>query len=209
MTSDPKAILVLNGSPPLPERLRELAAAFPVYAADGGAWICMEAGVRPEWVAGDLDSSVREQVPKDWEIRHYPEQTRTDFQKVLADLPPEVERLLILGGLGLRTDHLLTNLMIAAALPAGLRICFENGAEQLIRVTPERPFAESPAVGETLSLIPMPEAEGVTTQGLRWNLQEAVLKVGGQLGQSNEVTGPVEIRVAGGCLFVWRLRRSQ
>lgn len=199
-----KAVLVLNGEPPSVARLRELSEAYPVYAADGGAWACMEAGIRPVWVAGDLDSALREQIPEDWEVHVHPEQDRTDFQKVIGDLPTEVEDIRILGGMGRRVDHQWTNLMISAALPEDFQVVFEQGREVLTRVTSRCPFAGTPAVGDSLSLLPLPRAEGVTTGGLRWNLDQAVLEVGGQLGQSNEVTGPVRITVQAGSLFVWQ-----
>jgi thiamine pyrophosphokinase len=197
------AVVVLNGAPPDPVRLRALAAEFPVYAADGGAVSCFDAGVTPVWVAGDLDSALRGTLPEDWELRHYPEQTRTDFQKVMADLPDGVASVRILGGLGRRTDHLLTNLMIAAELDPGLTLVFEGEDECLIRVTPQVPFWQALPIGETLSLLPLPEAEGVRTEGLRWNLDGVPMRAGGQLGQSNEVSGPVLVRISGGCLWVW------
>lgn len=202
-------VVVLNGAPPAPERLRKLAASYPVVAADGGAMSCFEAGVKPLWVAGDLDSAVRSRLPSDWELRHYPEQTRTDFQKVMGDLGPEVTEVLILGGLGRRTDHLITNLMIAATLDATLRIRFETEEEVLFRVTPEVEFERDLPPGQVLSLLPLPEAAGVQTRGLRWNLDQAEMRSGGQLGQSNEVTGPVSVTVSAGCLYVWMPRSEE
>jgi thiamine pyrophosphokinase len=202
-------VVVLNGAPPTTERLRELAGSFPVVAADGGAMSCFEAGVTPLWVAGDLDSAVRDRLPADWELRHYPEQTRTDFQKVMGDLGPEMKEVLILGGLGRRTDHLITNLMIAATLDASLRIRFEAEEESLFRVTPEVRFERDLPPGQVLSLLPLPEATGVQTRGLRWNLDQAEMRPGGQLGQSNEVTGPVSVTVSAGCLYVWTPRLEE
>jgi len=198
-----KAVVVLNGAPPAPERLRELAASHPVYAADGGARACLAAGIRPEWVAGDLDSFPKKDAPDHWELHHHPEQTRTDFQKVMGDLPPTVGEVRVVGGLGRRTDHLLTNLMIAAGFPASLRVTFEGAGEELTRVTAECPFERGVSVGDTVSLLPLPRAEGVVTRGLRWNLDQASMAAGGQLGQSNEATGPVEISITSGCLYVW------
>lgn len=201
------AVVVLNGEPPCPERLRQLASTTPVYAADGGSLSCLDAGIQPVWVAGDLDSVTQAHLPADWELRHYPEQTRTDFQKVMGDLPPDVRRVCVLGGLGRRTDHLISNLMIAAACDPALDITFENEEERLTRVTPNTRFEQDLPEGETLSLLPLPEAKGVQTLGLRWNLEDTDMRAGGQLGQSNEVTGPVSIRLKVGCLYVWTAAR--
>lgn len=198
-----KAVVVLNGAPPCAERLKLLSDRFPVFAADGGAISCLDAGIRPEWVAGDMDSAVRGRLPEDWQVHPHPEQTRTDFQKVMADLPADVTDVLVLGGLGLRTDHLLTNLMIAAAFPASLRLQFEGDRERMFRVTSEVAFHLNSAAGTTVSLLPLTKAAGVRTEGLRWNLDHATMEIGGQLGQSNESTGPVTVQISEGCLYVW------
>lgn len=198
-----RAVVVLNGEPPTVSRLQELAAKGPVYVADGGATICLQAGIRPEWVAGDLDSSDMEAFPEDWEVHHHPEQTRTDFQKVMGDLPEEITEVLILGGLGGRMDHQLTNLLLASGEPETLGLTFEHGRVRLIRITPSRPFQRDLPVGTTLSLLPVSPASGVQSTGLRWNLNGVEMKAGVQLGQSNEVTGPLQITVDAGSLFAW------
>ncbi len=198
-----KAVLVLNGEPPSATRLQQLAASYPVYAADGGGAVCLAAGVRPQWVAGDFDSIGSIALPSDWTFWEFPEQDRTDFQKLLASLPEGINDLLILGGMGKRADHFTSNLLIATELPPGWSLCFECGEQQLIRVTPACDFSADVVPGKTLSLLPMATAGAVTTRGLKWDLQEADMGPGLQLGQSNVVEGPVEVRVGAGCLFVW------
>lgn len=198
-----KAVLVLNGEPPLPERLRALALDYPVYAADGGAAACLSAGVRPQWVAGDFDSFPVSALPGGWRGLQFPDQDRTDFQKLVASLPGDTDELLILGGLGKRADHFISNLLIAAELPSLWKVAFEASEQRMVRVTPECGFAESLSPGTTLSLLPLSLAGGVGTRGLKWNLQGADMGPGRQLGQSNLVAGPVDIQLSSGCLFVW------
>jgi thiamine pyrophosphokinase len=198
-----KAVLVLNGEPPMQARLRELAASFPVFAADGGTEVCVRAGVQPQWVAGDFDSFPVENVPEGWERKLFPEQNRTDFQKVLSCLPGGVESLHILGGLGRRLDHTLTNLLIASSLPETLRICFETNEERIVRITSRCPFEMGLPPGTTLSLIPLGEVTDVRTEGLKWNLCGQTMGPGQQLGQSNQVEGPVLITVGRGSLYAW------
>lgn len=198
-----KAVIVLNGEPPLEARLRELAASYPVFAADGGTEACVRAGVKPEWVAGDFDSFPLENIPDDWVRKVYPEQDRTDFQKVLASLPPEVDSIRILGGLGRRTDHTLTNLLIASALPGHLQVCFEREGERVVRITSRCPLEIELPAGATLSLLPLCEVTEVHTTGLKWNLSGHSMGPGQQLGQSNQVEGPVTVRVGRGSLFGW------
>lgn len=197
------AVVVLNGEPPLEARLRELAASFTVFAADGGTEVCVRAGVKPQWVAGDFDSFPLENLPEDWERKVFPEQDRTDFQKVLACLPEEVESIRILGGMGRRIDHTLTNLLIASTLPESLEVCFEQEDERIVRVTADCPLDIELSVGCTLSLLPLREVTGVQTTGLKWNLDGQSMGPGQQLGQSNQVIDQVTVRVGQGSLFAW------
>lgn len=197
------AVAVLNGDPPLVDRLRELAASFPVFAADGGTEVCIRAGVKPQWVAGDFDSFPLEDVPEDWERKLFPEQDRTDFQKVLAALPEEVTSIRILGGLGRRLDHTLSNLLIASSLPEALEICFEGEAERVVRITAQCPLESDIPLGTTLSLLPLGEVAEVHSEGLKWNLSGQTMGPGRQLGQSNQVVGPVTVRAGSGSLFAW------
>ncbi|WFB35910.1 thiamine diphosphokinase [Kiritimatiellota bacterium B12222] len=198
-----KAILVLNGAPPAFDRIRELAKDAPVFAADGGAAVCFQAGVRPEWVAGDFDSQELSLLPDSWELKRFPEQDRTDFQKVLGALPEDITELVILGGLGRRLDHMLTNLLIAMEIPAEMKLDFEGEGCLLTRVTSRVGFHAELPVGSSLSLLPLSKVEGVSTQGLKWNLDHCDMGPGLQLGQSNEVEGEVNIALQKGCLFVW------
>ena len=205
-----KAVLVLNGEPPSLTRLQQLGQQFPIYAADGGASVCMVAGVRPEWVAGDFDSQRLDTLPEDWQVYVVPEQDRTDFQKVLGKLPEEVDDLLILGALGRRTDHLLSNLLIAMTLPDAFKVTFEGEGQLLYRITPSCPLEENLRVGGILSLLPLSRIQRVNTSGLKWELSNAEMGPGIQLGQSNQVEkSTVRIEVGEGSLFVWVDRCSR
>jgi thiamine pyrophosphokinase len=198
-----KAVLVLNGDPPTSSRLKQLAKKFPVYAADGGAAACLAAAIRPEAVVGDFDSLSLTSLPSDWFTHHYPEQDRTDFQKVLSYLPKEIDELLVLGGFGRRLDHFITNLLIAMDLPEKVKIRFEGDGQLIHRITPSNSFSQSLVLGSTLSLLPISKVSGVQTSGLKWNLSNADLGPGIQLGQSNQVEGPVEIKIQSGNLYLW------
>ncbi len=201
-----EVVLVLNGAPPSVARLRELAAVFPILAADGGARICLEADVKPLAVVGDFDSLDPTALPADWSLHRAADQTLTDFEKVVRAIPSGFTRVRILGGLGLRLDHLFSNLLIAAGLPAEWQLVFESENEILTRVTASAPFFGEPPPGSTLSLLPMGRADGVCGSGLHWNLENASLGPAIGLGQSNRVEGPVRVTVSRGVLFVWTPR---
>ncbi|MDF3130454.1 thiamine diphosphokinase [Kiritimatiellaeota bacterium B1221] len=199
-----KAVLVLNGEPPDLQRLQSLAKSLPVYAADGGAQVCMAAGVQPEIVVGDFDSQSLTDLPPEWTHTVIPDQNSTDFQKLLSVLPDAVDEIRILGGLGKRLDHMLTNLMIASDIDGKMKLVFESQEEVLYRITPDHPFERELAPGSTVSLLPFERVEAVESEGLKWNLEGRDMGVGIQLGQSNCVESPkVKISIKAGALYVW------
>ena len=174
-----------------------------IIAADSGYDLCMDNDLRPQFVTGDFDSIDR--VPDDSGIQVVPasEQTATDFEKALRLVPPGTTRLVILGGTGLRSDHFLTNLLIASALPAGQSVQFLDDLQSIHRVTPECGLHQSLPVNTILSLIPFSDCSGVTTSGLQWDLNHQDMGPGVMLGQSNRTrSGLVSVSVASGRLFV-------
>jgi thiamine pyrophosphokinase len=204
--SGTELVLVLNGLAPSVNRLRELAAHAPVLAADGGARVCVEAGVVPLAVVGDFDSLDPASLPADWPVRLAADQSLTDFEKVARAIPGGYTRIRILGGLGLRLDHLFSNLVIAAGMPADWDVVFESETESVARVTSAKPFAADEPLDGTLSLLPLGNVTGIRTQGLCWNLADHDLGPGLGVGQSNRVVGPVRVSVAWGVLYVWTPR---
>lgn len=201
------AVLVLGGNPPSPELLKEFADFGPVIAVDGGTQACIEAAVEPMLVTGDFDSFNREDIPESWISIPTPNQDRTDFQKACDYLPEGTTQIWILGGLGARLDHEISNLQIASTLPQDLNICFVDEQQVMHRVTPECPYRGKHAVGQQISPIPILEAKGYSSRGLKWNLHQAHLAPGVQLTQSNEVAEEdVFVAIDSGCLFVWAAR---
>lgn len=199
-----RVVVLLNGTSPSRDLLRTQSSLAPVYAADGGAVICMEADVRPVLVTGDFDSVPPDRLPPDWPVRVVEDQDRTDFQKVLASLPPDTREVVILGGMGGRIDHQWTNLILASGLPSSWRVSFVSDTVTLLRATPDCPQALSLPSGTCVSLLPLGTAAGVSTAGLRWNLADATLGCGSEISQSNRTEGASQtVSVGKGVVFVW------
>ncbi|MCF7796705.1 MAG: thiamine diphosphokinase [Candidatus Marinimicrobia bacterium] len=197
-----RILIILGGPPPQPARLQHHAQeADRIIAADGGAMACLNAGVTPHLVIGDLDSVTLETIPENWVVQKDSNQDTTDFQKVFGVLTTsKINRLMILGGLGGRVDHELTNLHIAAALDPSWEVEFEGINAHIFRVINRMTIALP--VNSTLSLIPWPEALIEKTTGLQWDLTNTLLSPNSQLGQSNRVThSPVTIRLNHGMLY--------
>lgn len=204
-----KVLIVLNGEPPEASLLAWRAEeADYVAAADGGAHALLDAGLRPDLIVGDMDSFAPETLaPSDTppQVLREPDQDSTDFEKALRNLPTDAppEQIILLGATGGRSDHFLTNLLVASEIPEETRVALDAGDEFIERVTPARPVRIVGRKGSVVSLLPLATAEGVTTEGLRWELKDARMAPGLLLGQSNEaLKDEGRVSITGGRLFV-------
>ena len=203
-------MLVLAGKPPSAELITwRMEEADYSVAVDGGFLSFREAGLLPDVLIGDLDSLSDEgtfdsEFPE-LEIVHLHEQDTTDFEKALAWISENTgsRRVNILGGLGKRTDHLITNLLIASVADKSLEITFDDDHEWIRRITPQCPLVLCGRKGADLSIIPICQSTGVGTKGLQWELDCATIGGSRIVGQSNKCKADkVEIQCATGSFFV-------
>ncbi|OUU08175.1 MAG: thiamine diphosphokinase [Verrucomicrobia bacterium TMED40] len=187
-----KALLVLAGPPPSNELLTWRMEETDCSIAVDGGWNCfVRAGLLPQILIGDADSFLSfEQVAREQSkvsVHQMDDQETTDFEKALDWLDRETlpQEIIILGGLGGRSDHSCTNWMIASRIDAACSVVFDSQEEWVCRITSETPLSLRGNKGATLSLIPMIPCTGVSSQGLRWNLEGESLSVTGKLSQSN------------------------
>jgi thiamine pyrophosphokinase len=180
-----------------------------LIAVDGGARHCQALELTPTVIIGDLDSLTAEEV-KAWEdagveiIRHNTDKDETDLElALLYARQQEVKEVVVLGGLGRRWDQTLANLMLPANEKLlGFRIAYWEFGEWLYYVDSEIEIQGE--AGRKVSLIPVGgDANGVTTQGLRWPLNGETLDFGASRGVSNLMTGDkAKITLDGGMLLV-------
>lgn len=187
-------------------------AATLRIAADGGFAHAERAGRDVDVIVGDLDSIDLEMLERartaGTEIIVHPrDKDDTDLDLALgliAERWTETRspRVLIVGGHGGRTDHLLGNLLlIASERHAGLRITAWSGSEV---VTVIRDTAElQRGTGARISLLAVNgPAVGLSTTGLRFALHDATLEPGQSLGISNEFTAErARVSVRSGALL--------
>jgi thiamine pyrophosphokinase len=179
-------------------------------AVDGGYLSFRQAGLVPDTLIGDMDSLSDEEHPgsefPELKVMHLHEQDSTDFEKALnwIQVNTNIKKLIILGGLGKRTDHLTTNLLVASVADQSLEITFDDDQEWMRRVTPSCPLSLHGRKGANLSILPLCESSGVTTKGLQWELNSE--NIGGSkiVGQSNRCKSDlVEIKCETGNFFVF------
>ena len=200
----------------LPADLEDVDDGAFVACADRGLEHCLALGRTPDLIVGDFDSvpaalldspacrgATRVTLPADKDA--------SDLDVALERLAaePGIDRACLLGVSGGRTDHLLFNWLLAARdWPFALRLVDDEVDARAVR--PGRPARIDAPAGATLSLLAPVPARGVTTRGLRWELEDAALGPGSTRGLSNQVRGPgpVEVRVAEGALLAMLVRGS-
>lgn len=189
------------GIPKLPKN------AF-IIAADRGLEYLRGWNIRPDMTVGDFDSLGY--VPEDGGeiVRHPPEKDDTDTLLAVREaLRLGFKEIIILGGLGGRTDHSLANIQtlnyIAREGAAGYLIgrscvitAVMNGG---IRFTSE-------ACGTVSVFAAASEASGVYLKGLKYPLTDYTMTPFFPIGVSNEFQGrPSSVFVRSGVLtVVWQ-----
>jgi thiamine pyrophosphokinase len=182
-----------GGDASLDDLHRAMSFASSCVAADGGAALGIEAGVRLEAVIGDFDSVTPQtltQIPAHRQ-HHVAEQNSTDFQKVLMRINTPL--VLGVGFLGGRLDHELGALHVLMAYAH--QPCILMNATQIVFVAP-RKMALPAQAGDLVSLFPLLDVTGRST-GLKWPIDGLSFRPGLKVGTSNCADGPFEVEMDG------------
>jgi thiamine pyrophosphokinase len=194
--SSTRAVIFANGLLPDPESAKRLLREGDYWiAADGGSRHALACGRAPDVLIGDLDSlpdAVRDSLQRaGTKIQAYAaEKDETDLELALAYAIREgYSRILILGGLGGRTDQILANLSLLTD-PAleKLDVRMDDGREEAVWIR-EKIHLRGKA-GDIVSLLPFGvPAEGVVTEGLKFPLRRESLVPFRTRGISNRMLG--------------------
>lgn len=181
-----------------------------VLAADGGIRHAARLGLTIDAAIGDLDSTDAETLKslerRGVRIEKFPaEKDEIDLELALQSaIEAGSERIIILGALGSRVDMTAANLLLLAH-PG-----FDTARIEIWHAGQTARYVRSPggriegAAGDTISLIPVGgDAEGITSEGLAYPLNNDTLLFARPRGISNVMTGPLaQIRVRSGGLIV-------
>jgi len=189
-----RVIIFTNGEINYPQRLLDLIEEGDVLiAADGGARHCLRLGLLPKLVIGDFDSLSETELNNLEEAgaelqRHPTHKDETDLElALLAARDQGAERVVICGALGARWDMTLANILLLAHPEfSSLSIHIVDGPQELslLQGGQTRQIVGEP--GDTLSLMPLlGGANGITTQGLEYPLENGSLRIGATRGVSN------------------------
>lgn len=174
-----RALIVLGGELPSPPLLRRCAReAELTIAADRGLEAFEAAGVQPDLLLGDMDSVSAGAFARracGTEVDRLPcEKDDTDGGYAMeVALSRGATEITILGALGGRMDHALANLMLLMRAHEGG--AFAQILDERVRIVRiDGTYTLRGAKGDTLSLIPIGQAHGVTFTGCYYHSQEAL-----------------------------------
>ena len=158
-----------------------------IYCADGGANHLEALGIFPLEIWGDLDSVTKEIIEKyrnnNVRIKKFPkDKDYTDGELILQHISKlNYDEIIIIGGLGGRIDHLLTNLNLIFKFK---NLEFVTEKERIFSI--EKKAELTGLRGKTISFIPFSEkVEGLTLEGFKYPLNKYILHQGDSICMSN------------------------
>jgi thiamine pyrophosphokinase len=190
--STPGVVMVLGGRKPSTFLLEDLKSlGWELWAVDKGIESCKRVCWRPSMVLGDMDSvhsealnwAQRLEVPMDV---HPVDKDLTDFQlalerasKISLSSQGEAVPVLVTGCFGGRLDHLMSSMMsfcyARGVVPVGMvdhrEMAFILRGEGKISLE-FNPYG----MPKNISLLPLEDCSGVSIGGVKWGLQDALLR---------------------------------
>ncbi|MFK7993141.1 MAG: thiamine diphosphokinase [Granulosicoccus sp.] len=187
-----------------------------IVGVDHGIEHCLAAGLVPDVIMGDFDSVDRATLDDSRllhvkRIAYPPRKNSSDLELALEWLSEVgIARAILMGVSGGRSDHHLINWMLPLQECWPFAIEMIDATVHALVLTPDRSFNEHAWVGQTITLVPMPEAHGVSTVGLEYALNNAHLAPGSTLGLSNiAVDETVKVSLSEGRLLVFRVNKDK
>lgn len=188
-----KAVIVADGDA-VPVDRAIAADADLLIAADGGALLCSRWGLLPQLVVGDLDSLDADHADQLARVgarvvAHPADKDESDTEiAVRAALDAGADDIVVLAALGGdRLDHELANVLLVAAPELRGRLRLVRGSTTVRALYGAMRLELSGSPGDLVTLLPLGDATGITTEGLRYPLQQGSLRAGAARGLSNVV----------------------
>lgn len=175
-----------------------------IICADGGYDALIYTSIVPNVVIGDFDS-LKSNVPKEIEVVKYPtDKDKTDLE-ICIDYALErgCDTIFMLGALGGRIDHTIGSLCaMKYVLEHGASPMILNGKSRIYLIDNEIQISRENF--DYVSLIPCTDkVTGITTTGLKYELNNDELLKSNSLGISNEFySNTATVKIENGLLYV-------
>jgi thiamine pyrophosphokinase len=184
-----------------------------IICADGGAMHVKSFRIKPHVLLGDFDSISKEDFDyfkgMGIKIEKFPvkkDQTDTEIAVDYA-IQKGCKSIIILGGIGYRLDHSLSNIfLLKKMLDRGVRGKIVDEYNEIVLINDRIKLQKEEDF--KITLLPLTEkTEGVTTRGLSYPLDNATLEQGSTWGVSNEFADEfAEVFIKSGLLLVIKSR---
>jgi thiamine pyrophosphokinase len=197
------AALFLNGDPPNALAMQHAMQENPEFyiCTDGAYHYINSLKINPNVVIGDMDSL--SESPTNTEVIFVDDQNTTDFEKALQYLcDVGFVKVLVLGSTGGQHDHFLGNLNAAFKFREQLSITFFDQSQYFFLADIKQKIDTKP--GKVISLIPFPDAQGITLSGFQYSLNNESLSLVDRIGTRNiAVSETPSIHFESGALWVF------
>ena len=183
-----------------------------MIAADSGMNFLHRNNIVPDIIAGDFDSvssnslETFERMPDVEMLRLNPIKDDTDTEFVIREaIRRGAIEIAVLGATGTRLDHVLGNMhLLGIGLQENVSIQLVDAHNRIRMISGEVELRKEDQFGDFVSLLPIDGcAKGVTLEGFKYPLQDAVIPSFSSLGISNEIVEEVvRIKIKEGVLLM-------
>ncbi|MDD2982212.1 MAG: thiamine diphosphokinase [Crocinitomicaceae bacterium] len=206
------ALIIANGEACNQSLLNDLLEWSPfVVVLDGAIHRVLDLKIKVDVLLGDFDrNEVSEETIRESqdaiEIVHTPDQNKTDLEKAIDFLIERGHRAVnVIWATGRRADHTIGNItsIVRFRNKITITILDDYSTIYLLPKSPEI-FQKWYSKGTPISLIPLGDVTGLTTENLVYNLKNDSLSLGYKISSSNEVEsdGIVKISYEAGDLLM-------
>lgn len=201
------ALIIANGEACSMEIMGQLLEWSPtVVVLDGALKRVLELGIKVDVWLGDfdhLDEIDTDLIHYPFEKVHTPDQTYTDLEKALMYLEEKgYPAANIIWATGRRMDHTLNNFHSLKRMSHRMKVVMIDDYSVIYPLASQ--FKKWYPKGTKLSIMPLGQATGVNSKGLKYELQNHHLELGLMTSSSNETLadGMVEIEYESGMLLM-------
>ena len=194
------------------EVIRDHLAQKPnVLACDGALATCLDNGIVPDGVVGDMDSvdgDVLERfVRLGGEVHERKEQDTHDLAKALALAGEQGHSsCIVIGATGGDREHEWANLLSCAATTMDIQCVGEAYVHRF--PLPGKPYSIEIGLGQNFSLFAVPTAEGITLSGAQYGLENEALSMGSRGLHNIATSSTLQVHFTEGRLMLMMRRPS-
>jgi thiamine pyrophosphokinase len=166
----------------------DASLSLTVISCDGASNFLYRHKITPHYIIGDFDA-IKSNVLKYYKargvkIKKIPDQNANDLEKALKlALSKKYRKIFLIGATGKRLDHTLNNLSVIKRYSKKADIKFYDKTFEMFFINKSTEFKYKKE--EVVSLIALPKATGIKTQGLKWKLRNESLEFGNRQGALN------------------------